>query len=441
MALFLGRFAEAKQIAGDVLGLMRGKPDTSGYWDAVTIAECLLVAGEIEPAREAYAGAAGGGHVAHAHLATTRAQARLLLKHLGLGENEFDPCFPLPGVMAFTGHRIDSPGRPTPRFPEALAPAVRERIRTAIAETKTGFGYSAAANGADILFLECLQEAGLETYVHLPLPEEDFLRESVIHSASPGWLDRYRAVTANATEFTCATGAGGPLAFDYGNRLLLGAATQRARQLGSELLLLAVWDGQPGEAGSGGTADYIQLARAAGCSVRTIDLPGGPASPAKQKPPGEDMPDHLLSTLTFSFSHDEEAERHLAALFRETGTFHREISGSRIRLFFRKPAAAAQAARAIARDLQPQLAGALGLHTGPVSVGTHPLTGGMVIRGAHASISDDLAALEPVGLIYTSSAFASLLGLDVGSDSRSEFLGFRSLRPGSPREPVFQLVP
>jgi hypothetical protein len=46
-----------------------------------------------------------------------------------------------------------------------------------------------------------------------------------------------------------------------------------------------------------------------------------------------------------------------------------------------------------------------------VRFGTHPLTGDRVIRGAHAAESDDLAALELSGMIYTSQAFAALRGL------------------------------
>lgn len=441
MARFLGRTGDAKQIAREVLGLLRQKPDVSGYWDAVTIAECLLVAGEIEEARELYAKAAGAGQVAHAHLATTRAQARLLLRHLGRGESDFDSCFPLPGVLAFTGHRIDAPDRPYPRFPESLVPEIKERIREAIADSKAGFGYSAAASGADILFLECMQEAGLETFIHLPLPEQEFLQTSVLDSASLDWLERYRAVAARATEFTAAIHGGGALDFDYGNRLLLGAATQHARQLGSDLRLLAVWDGAPGDVGNGGTADYIRMAREAGCAIQTIELPGAREPAIRPDLPEAGSPDKILSILTFAFDHNDEGERRLAALFQETEIFHREVSGNRIRLYFTESHPAGQAARAIARNFPTCLSGALGLHTGPVQVTNHPLTGEMVIRGGHSSLSDDLAALEPAGLIYASAAYASLLGLDAGTDTRTEFLGFRSLRSGNPREPVFQVVP
>ncbi len=135
MAFFLGRVDDARRIARDVLALLRGRPDATGYWDRVTIAECLLVDGQIEPAREAYA-AASAGDVPPAHLATTRAQARLLLRQLGRDAAEFDPCFPLPAVIAFTGPGIDAPGQAVPRFPDSLAP----RSKSASGRPSSGGG-------------------------------------------------------------------------------------------------------------------------------------------------------------------------------------------------------------------------------------------------------------------------------------------------------------
>ena len=82
----------------------------------------------------------------------------------------------------------------------------------------------------------------------------------------------------------------------------------------------------------------------------------------------------------------------------------------------------------------------LGLHTGPLRLRTHPLTGAPVIRGERVTPSDDLAALEPAGLIYASSAFAALLGLDPQIGTSCEFLGYPALRAGGVREPVFQLT-
>lgn len=432
-ALLLGRLDEAKRIAGDVLALLRSRSAATGYWEKATRAECLLVEGQIEPARKAYAEAAGSGNIPHAHLATSRAQARILLRRLGRDEAEFDSCFPLPGVIAFTGHRIDAPDRASPRFPDALAPDIKERIRRAVAQMQAGFGYSAAASGADILFLEVMQEAGMETYVHLPLPEEDFISQSVEDPVATGWLARYHAVTANATEFTCEKRAN-PLAFTYGNLLLFGAACQHARELGSEVRLLAVWDGRPGD-GAGGAADYIQMAREMGRPVEIIDVSRSPLPDPAQGPALTDSPDQVLSILSLSLSPEDEDGSRLADLLRESAVSHREVLDRQVRLYFETPAAAAQTAISIAQRIHTTL----GLHTGPLRRGTDAITGEKMIRGEHAAKADKLAALQPAGLIHTSHAFASLLGLHPLPGAGCEFLGYRALDPADAREPIFRL--
>ncbi len=102
---------------------------------------------------------------------------------------------------------------------------------------------------------------------------------------------------------------------------------------------------------------------------------------------------------------------------------------------------AATAARSILREFGDDLAGAIGLHAGPVRIGLHPVTVTTVVRGEHSAKSDDLAVLSPAGLIYASEAFAALLGLGGHHDSVAEFLGFRPLGDGGAREPIFQILP
>ncbi|EDY21872.1 hypothetical protein CfE428DRAFT_1118 [Chthoniobacter flavus Ellin428] len=434
MALFLGRNEEARRIAAEVLAAIRVRSAAMGYWERVTGAECLLVGGEIEQARAAYLLATSAEKIPYAHLATTRAQARLLLRQLGHDEGSLDSCFPLPNVIAFVGHRLDPPNRLAPRFPEALAPAIKERIREAVWRAQAGFGYSAAANGADILFLEVMQEAGLETYVHLPLPEEEFIRQSVDRPDGDEWLARYRAVTANATEFICEEHAGS-LAFAYGNLLLFGAACQHARQLGSDVQLLAVWDGLPGD-GAGGTADYVRMVRDTGRPVEVIGLPATTTGSSPPPAPVEET-EQLLSVLSFSLApeQNEGASHRLAAFLRQSETVHREVLGQEVRLFFQTPTAAARAALEIGR----QIDSTLGLHTGPMRPGTHALTGEKVIHGEHAAKAAALLALQPAGLIYASHAFAALLGLYPLPGVNCEFLGYRALNPSARREPIFQV--
>lgn len=438
MAFFLGRTDEARRIAGDVLAILRARPEAAGYWDLATKAECLLVMGEVDAAREAYSKATSPGDVAPAHLATTRAQARLLLRHLGGASDAFDDCFPLPGVIAFTGHRVDAAGRDVPRLPRDQLPEIAERIRSVLTKSGAGFGYSAAACGADIVFLECMQAAGLETFVMLPLPEDDFLRESVVHAEQADWVERFHAVTAAATEYRCLSGAGrGSMAFDFGNRLLLGAALQRARDLDSDLRVVAVWDGLPGA--HGGTGDYVALARNVGCAVEVISV-GSPgvavAADAIRTDPDSDT--QLLSVVSFRSAREDAALASLVPLVEQSQPVHREGEGDRVRLFFSSPVAAAKLA--LAARGNSAVNGAIALHVCPARLVRHPLTGGMQVTGTLGSHADRLSMLQPGDMTFASQAFAALVGLDRDGTCRAEFLGSRVLDGAADRTPIFRLV-
>ena len=66
-------------------------------------------------------------------------------------------------VILFTGHRIDSAKRETPRFPASKEPQAKEAIRQALLDQKaitqgSLFGVAGGANGGDILFLELCDE-------------------------------------------------------------------------------------------------------------------------------------------------------------------------------------------------------------------------------------------------------------------------------------------
>jgi len=143
----------------------------------------------------------------------------------------------------------------------------------------------------------------------------------------------------------------------------------------------------------------------------------------------------LLAVLALFLSAEEETRNSLGALTSESGVVHREAFENGARLFFETPAAAAQAALRITAEVS----GSIGLHAGPVHFAVHSLTGNRVARGEHAAKADDLAACQPAGLIYTSQAFAALLGLEPMPGVRCEFLGYRALRPQDAREPIFQL--
>lgn len=196
-------------------------------------------------------------------------------------------------AIVFTGHRLDAPGRKSPRFPadensitkakalirdslvRVIGPTPLDRIQT----------YAAAANGGDILFLETCRELGIAATILLAVPRDDFVPLSVAHP-SGNWVARFDALLKYfparvlADELKPA-----PWLFTPAADAIAGA--QQARQRGwarngrwilhqglahgaDRMSLIAFWNGQQGD-GPGGTADLVAMTKARGAEVETID--------------------------------------------------------------------------------------------------------------------------------------------------------------------------
>src|SRR6185312_14720297 len=173
-----------------------------------------------------------------------------------------------------TGHMIDAPGRPAPRFPAALEGEVRSRIAAEIRRMPGAIGYSQAACGADLLFLEAMQDAGHETQVVLPFATGDFVRESVAF-AGPGWVERFERALGRATRVIHATEEpylGDDILFEHASNLIQGMAMLRAAELETRATMLAVAEGS-----GGAEVSELTLASAGAPSAGQAPMPGGGA--------------------------------------------------------------------------------------------------------------------------------------------------------------------
>ncbi len=102
-------------------------------------------------------------------------------------------------VFLFSGHMIDSPDRPEPRFP-----AAREAVAArAIGATLDTFGAGpedlalcSGACGGDILFAEACLKRGVRLEVRLPFAIPTFLEKSVAF-AGEEWNARFHAIKDN----------------------------------------------------------------------------------------------------------------------------------------------------------------------------------------------------------------------------------------------------
>src|SRR5262249_3508268 len=191
---------------------------------------------------------------------STWGNARLILSLMDSSvAHRIERALDVPRVVVFAGHRVDEPGTAVPRFPGDRAEEVRERIKGKLLDARARCGYSSAASGADILFLEAMQSIGGRTYIVLPCDEAQFIQESVAPSGDD-WVKRFHGVMANAKEVTVSSRERlnfGSVAYDFSNDLLHGLAGLRAKQFGTDLIHLAVWDGKEA-ARRGGTADIVK---------------------------------------------------------------------------------------------------------------------------------------------------------------------------------------
>ncbi len=107
-------------------------------------------------------------------------------------------------VMLFSGHMIDAPDRPTPRFPADKEQLAGQKIAEALDALGAGaedLALCQAAAGADLLFLEACQQRGVRCQVLLPLPEPDFIEQSILPSAGGDtWRKRYFKLKEKLTD-------------------------------------------------------------------------------------------------------------------------------------------------------------------------------------------------------------------------------------------------
>lgn len=252
---------EYAKAAREICRKIRAK-GAGSYWVQATEAEASLILGQVDAALEAYAKAVGMEDAQPAHVASTRKQA---LQIASLFENsdvkeQVERAFPLLGIVACSGHVIDNPGRDR-RFPPEAEMVAKEKIEQALDKLGATCGFSSAACGTDILFLETMAERGGETHVFLPFAKEEFIETSV-RRAGGNWVSRFESVLDHATSVHYVTNEGyygDDSLFSLCNQVMLGFAAMRGRGLDEDPNLLVIWDGQPGS--TGGTGELVEAWR------------------------------------------------------------------------------------------------------------------------------------------------------------------------------------
>lgn len=451
--LLMGQKSQARALAREVreVCLRKLKRKRDNYWALATLGEAGIIFGDWKEARENYLKAAELGKDNYGDLSATRHQARILLEYLGEDKHRFDHCFRIPSVVIFGGHMEDQPGRPRPRFPHYLQEKIRTEISGRLKKLNAGFGYASASCGSDILFLEEMLKRKNEINVVLPLPPEKFRQASVDIIPGADWGKRFQSVLKRATRTVIASehrSSGNAVAYEYASQLQHGLAVLRAKTLDTEVVILAVWDGQPGN-GPWGTASFVEHWRSQGLEPELIHLENLiKGSAAIRKSPVPAVPTHPMDPVVTA-PHPEFPQEIKAILFADVVGYGKLID-EQVPVFverfmglvanlgntsLHKPLtrntwgdalyfvfASVEDAGSFALQLRDRICGIdwkekglpedlnlrISLHAGPVYYCEDPVIDRLKYTGSHVSRAARIEPVTPPGEVYASQAFAAL---------------------------------
>jgi len=441
-------------------GARAAAPD---YWSLATQAEALILLDRPAAAQAMLAQAAACPDVGVAARATTYRQLSLLTRTTGRAI-DLEPIRP-PRTLHFCGHIFCED-------PETEA-RIGKSARAVLREEHVGWAFGALAAGADIVMAEACLAEGVELHVVLPFDEADFIAASVLRGG-PGWLARYDACMAGAARVHRASAmrfVQDDHQFAFGSAVAMGLARLRARQVGSEALQLAVWDGGAAT-GAAGTAPDVDLWRANGGRCRIIDGAGLPRPRAGQ--PGDVMARSVvppgpadarrLRVLAFTdfkgFSQLPEASIPVfwrsviggAADVLEGASAHltcRNTWGDALYLAFDDVPAAAEALVCLGDAMARLDLAALGLppnggmriaaHYGAVYEMPDPVTRGINYCGSEVSRAARVEPVTPPGQVWVTEPLAAAIEMSAPASFACRYVGRIALAKGYGTERIYRL--
>lgn len=180
-------------------------------------------------------------------------------------------------AVIFTGHMIDLPDRPEPRFPPALEEAAAGEIgkhlrKIARQMPAERIGYASAARGGDILFHEQARKLGFRTVIVLPFAPAVFEETSIAGVDESDWVMRFRALWGQTPQ---QDRIDMNLPRSREAYALCNTRMTELAQAKGTYHLIALWNGKGGD-GPGGTVDLVRKAEAHGDKPHIInpaDLP------------------------------------------------------------------------------------------------------------------------------------------------------------------------
>ncbi len=441
----------ARGLAQEALDAL--SPSGGDHWHHASEGEALLALDREAEARTSYGKAY---RLAGKKFGDVAAMRRQLLLIDTDAAREIADALPAPRVIAFSGHMIDRPDRASSRFPARLGSAVAAELRARIAAWGPSIGYAQAACGADILFLEAMQDAGMQTQIVLPFLPLEYIATSVAF-AGDDWIARFHRALARAHRVVYATEEpflNDDVLFEHAANLIQGMAFLRASELSTHPTMLTVHAHGTGDKVGGTAATARNWARIGG-RVENIDLTAlrggdsaGNGAPEIAPPAAASSRARSLRSLLFAdvkgYSRMPEqytpdfAEMFLGNVKAILDSLTRpalEVNthGDGIFAVFDRPSHAAEFAVRLQQvlskvdwtclGLAADTGVRVGLHTGPMFRVFNPVTARTTFYGSHVNRAARLEPIVQPGQIFVTEEFASSLVADDQERFACEYIG------------------
>jgi class 3 adenylate cyclase/tetratricopeptide (TPR) repeat protein len=455
LALIAGKTDLARRLAQEVV--RETAPERrQGYFSLATLAEALVVLGDVAGARDALARALDAPDADVGARSTTVLQLQRLVaaKSVKADMASLLELIQPPRVAMFCGNIFV--GGPD------LEPGLVDEVRAVIARENIGFGYGALAAGSDILIAEQLLAAGAELHVVLPFAEPDFLEQSVA-PAGEDWVRRYVACRDQATSITyCSNMAymGEMEQFGYGSKVTMGMTRLKARQLHAEALQLVIVEerGDRTLSGSDITAWQSTGGRSEVVIAPPLTRPVMPPPPAKLDVergayglmftdyPGFSKLDERVLPVFW-----EEIMVRAARTLEGYGDVIRQGNtwGDAIFAVFSDAPTAAAAALDLCEALgkvdckrlgvREGTAMRIALHYGSTYAGYDPVTKRMNYYGTEVSKAARIEPVTPSGSVYVTEPFAAVLEMQNDHPFDCNYVGKIALPKGYGTYPLYRL--
>lgn len=460
LALIAGRSRLAVSMARAVVAQCEADA-RSDYFSLVTLAEALVVLGDIEAASAALS------HALAAPDAVAGARSTTVLQLQRLAHATADPqgvqrlleLVRPQKVAMFCGNIFVEDAE--------IEGRLAAQVAQIIVDEDVGFAYGALAAGSDILIAEQLLGHDVELTVVLPFAEEDFLEQSVA-PAGGAWLARYQAVKARAASIIFASHmryVDGAAQFGYGSKVTMGLSRLRARHLNSAALQIAIVEAAGATTLSGSDISDWQATggRSAVITAGPLQRPQRP--PAPPAPPVRSRLERNTSGLMFMdypgfaaldeqalpLFYDEVMGRVAKVLKRYEGAIRESNSwGDAVFVVFDDAPSAAASALDICERFSEVDCAALGvpegtamrvaLHYGPTYVGYDPIRQETAHFGTEVSRAARIEPVTPSGSVYVTESFAAILEMEAAGRFICNYVGKVSLAKGYGVFPLYGLT-